>query len=93
METGDSSNPGPLFCSGVLVFRDVWIPQRVSAGQASLWDCPPWGAPLLQGVIIWPTPYLHLEEGGEPLPQIGLGVTAQVPVETVSAARGGDGSK
>lgn len=93
METGDSSTPEPLFCPGVLVFRDAWIPQRVSAGQASLWDRPPWGTPLLQGVIIQPTPYLHLEEGGKPLPQISLGVTAQVPVETVSAATGSGGGK
>lgn len=49
--------------------------------------------PLLQGGIILPTLYLHLEEGGKPLPQISLGVTAQVPVETVSAARGGGGGK
>lgn len=93
METGDSSTPEPLFCPGVLVFRDAWIPQRVSAGQASLWDRPPWDTPLLQGVIIPPTPYLHLEEGGKPLPQISLGVTAQVPVETVSAATGSGGGK
>lgn len=26
--------------------------------------------------------YLHVEEGGEPLPQVGLGVTAQIPVGT-----------
>lgn len=27
-------------------------------------------------------PYLNVEEGGKPLPQVGLGVTAQVPVGT-----------
>lgn len=43
--------------------------------------------------IIRPTPYLHLEEGGEPLAQVGLGVTAQVPVGAVSAARGGGAGK
>lgn len=26
--------------------------------------------------------YLHVEEGGEPLPQVGLGVTAQIPAGT-----------
>lgn len=29
-----------------------------------------------------PAPYLHVEEGGKPLPEIGLGVTAQVPAGT-----------
>lgn len=38
-----------------------------------------------------PAPYLHVEEGGEPLPQIGLGVAAQVPAGGTASAAGGDG--